>query len=58
MTLGVGIAASMTVFSILHVLSGDPIPEKSARLFRPTISRDDVANDNRLHQYSLSEARN
>ncbi len=29
LTLGVGIAASMTVFSILHVLAGDPIPGKS-----------------------------
>jgi putative ABC transport system permease protein len=56
LTLGVGIAASMTVFSILHVLSGDPIPEKSARLFQPTISRDDLANDNRPHLYSLSDA--
>src|SRR5580704_2813613 len=56
LTLGVGIAASMTVFSILHVLSGDPIPEKSARLFQPTISHDDLASDNRPHLYSLADA--
>jgi len=56
LTLGVGIAASMTVFSILHVLSGDPIPEKSARLFQPTISRDDPANTSRPHVYSLPDA--
>ena len=56
LTLGVGIAASMTVFSILHVLSGDPIPEKSARLFQPTISRDDLADNNRPHLYSLPDA--
>jgi putative ABC transport system permease protein len=55
LTLGVGIAASMTVFSILHVLSGDPIPEKSARLLQPTISGDDPAN-NRPHLYSLPDA--
>ena len=56
LTLGVGIAASMTVFSILHVLSGDPIPEKSARLFRPTISHEDPLNDNTVHLYSFPEA--
>jgi putative ABC transport system permease protein len=56
LTLGVGIAASMTVFSILHVLSGDPIPEKSARLFQPTISGEDFSNSNRPHLYSLADA--
>ena len=56
LTLGVGIAASMTVFSILHVLSGDPIPQKSAQLFRPTISRDEPSNDTRPHLYSLPDA--
>ncbi len=57
LTLGVGIAASMTVFSILHVLSGDPIPEKSAQLFRPSISSAaPPMNDNRLRMYSLPDA--
>lgn len=56
LTLGVGIAASMTVFSILRVLSGDPIPEKSARLFQPTISHGDVGNDSRPYLYSLPDA--
>jgi putative ABC transport system permease protein len=56
LTLGVGIAASMTVFSILHVLSGDPIPEKSTRLFRPTISGNSPGNDKQSYLYSLAEA--
>ncbi|HTV78099.1 MAG TPA: ABC transporter permease [Steroidobacteraceae bacterium] len=56
LTLGVGIAASMTVFSILHVLSGDPIPEKSARLFQPTLSNDESVSANRPHLFSLPDA--
>lgn len=33
----VGIGASMTVFTMLHGLSSDPIPEKSSQLFVPLI---------------------
>lgn len=32
--IGLGVGASMTTLTILHVLSGDPIPAKSDRLFR------------------------
>ena len=56
LTLAVGIAASMTVFSILHVLAGDPIPEKSDRLFKPTFSGGGLTNDNRPHLFSLPDA--
>src|SRR5665213_263475 len=57
LTLGVGIAASMTVFSILHILSGDPIPEKSTRLFRPSIAGNNpVANNTQAQWYSLQES--
>jgi putative ABC transport system permease protein len=34
---GVGIGASMTVYTILWGMSGNPIPHKSARLFTPQI---------------------
>jgi len=34
---GVGIGAYMTVFTVFLVMSGDPIPEKSGRLFVPQI---------------------
>jgi putative ABC transport system permease protein len=33
--LGIGIAASMSTLTILYVMSGDPIPHKSDRLFVP-----------------------
>jgi putative ABC transport system permease protein len=35
--ISVGIAVSMTVFTVLRALSADPIPEKSSRLFVPLI---------------------
>ncbi len=33
LSLAMGVAACMTTLTVFHVLSGDPIPEKSARLF-------------------------
>lgn len=33
LTLGVGVAASMATLTVLHVMSGDPMPHKSDRLF-------------------------
>lgn len=35
LTLAVGVAASVSTVTILHVMSGDPIPSKSERLFVP-----------------------
>jgi putative ABC transport system permease protein len=35
LTLAVGVAASVSTLTILHVMSADPIPEKSNRLFVP-----------------------
>jgi len=37
LTLAVGVAASVSTLTILHVMSGDPIPAKSARLFVPFV---------------------
>ncbi|HEV2703904.1 MAG TPA: ABC transporter permease [Steroidobacteraceae bacterium] len=34
---GVGIGASMTVYTVMRGMSGDPIPQKSAQLFTPQI---------------------
>jgi putative ABC transport system permease protein len=34
---GVGIGASMTVYTVMNGMSGNPIPQKSARLFIPQI---------------------
>ena len=35
LTLAIGVAASVSTLTILHVMSGDPIPHKSSRLFVP-----------------------
>ena len=37
LTLSVGVAASMTTLTLLHGMSGDPIPHKSDRLFVPRL---------------------
>lgn len=35
LTLAIGVAASVSTLTILHMMSGDPIPHKSGRLFVP-----------------------
>jgi putative ABC transport system permease protein len=37
LTLAVGVAASVSTLTILHMMSADPIPEKSDRLFVPMV---------------------
>ena len=37
LALGLGIGASITTLTVLKLLSGDPLPHKSARLFAPEI---------------------
>lgn len=37
LAIGLGIGTSMTMLTVLHNLSGDPIPERSARLFHPQL---------------------
>ena len=37
LTLAIGVAASVSTLTILHVMSGDPIPHKSARLLTPLV---------------------
>lgn len=47
-TLAVGVAASISTLTILHSMSGDPIPHKSDRLFVPLLDvRPDDASDSR-----------
>ena len=38
LAIALGIGTSMTTLTVLHVLSGDPIPQKSAQLFRVRMS--------------------
>lgn len=37
LAIGLGIGASMTMITVLHVMSGDPIPGRSAQLFYPQL---------------------
>jgi putative ABC transport system permease protein len=37
LAIGLGIGASMTMLTVLHVMTSDPIPDKSARLFYPQV---------------------
>lgn len=56
LTLAVGVAASIATLTILHVMSGDPIPHKSSRLFVPLLDNGptegytpgDKPNDNQM----------
>ena len=44
LTLSVGVAASMTTLTLLHGMSGDPIPHKSDRLFVPRLDNNPADN--------------
>jgi putative ABC transport system permease protein len=37
LAIGLGIGASMTMLTVLHVMSGDPLPTRSAHLYRPHV---------------------
>jgi len=44
--IGLGIGASMTMLTVLHVMTADPIPDRSAQLFYPQLDpRDKDASD-------------
>ena len=38
LAIGLGIGASMTMLTVLHVLDGDPLPGLSAQLYRPYLN--------------------
>lgn len=44
LTLSVGVAASMTTLTLLRAMSGDPIPQKSDRLFVPLLDNRPIDN--------------
>ncbi len=61
LTIAVGIGATMTTLGLYVVLSGDPIPQKSARLFYPrleprTLAKDDTLDADPLTQLSRYDA--
>lgn len=45
LTLAVGVAASVSTLTILHMMSNDPIPQKSERLFVPIIDNGPLDKD-------------
>src|SRR5690348_7681066 len=40
LAIAVGIGASMTTLTVMHLLSGDPLPGRSAQIFFPQVSPD------------------
>jgi putative ABC transport system permease protein len=38
LAIAVGIGASMTTLTVMHLLSGDPLPERSQRIFYPQVN--------------------
>jgi putative ABC transport system permease protein len=44
LAIGLGIGASMTMITVLHVMSGDPLPGRSARLYVPVVDPRPVSN--------------
>lgn len=44
LAIALGIGASMTTLTVLHVLSGDPVPWRSGELYYPQIDPRDAIN--------------
>ncbi|MEO6799330.1 MAG: ABC transporter permease [Rhodanobacter sp.] len=42
LAIALGIGASMTMLTVLHVLSGDPLPGRSAHLYYPQVDPQDI----------------
>lgn len=45
LVIGLGIGASMTMITVFHVLSGDPLPGRSGQLYAPLIDPRPLAHD-------------
>ncbi len=43
LVIAIGIGVCMTALTVLQILSSDPIPEKSAKLFHPQLDAEDMA---------------
>lgn len=44
LAIALGIGASMTTLTVLHVLSGDPLPDRSSTLYAPQLDPRDMSN--------------
>ncbi|MBS0381542.1 MAG: ABC transporter permease [Proteobacteria bacterium] len=52
LAIAVGIGASMTTLTVMHILSGDPLPGRSARIFYPQVDPTPATSDWQ-HKYPL-----
>ena len=62
LAIGLGIGASMTMLTLLHVMSADPLPGRSAKLFYPQVDPQDMdgyrAEDRPPTLYTWTDATN
>ncbi|HEY0198533.1 MAG TPA: ABC transporter permease [Rhodanobacter sp.] len=58
LAIGLGIGACITTLTVLHLLSGDPLPGKSAQLFYPQIMPDTRSKTEPEGEYTYIDATN
>ena len=47
LAIAVGIGASMTTLTVMHILSGDPLPGRSGQIFYPQVDADPTRDDSK-----------
>ena len=59
LAIAVGIGASMTTLTVMHILSGDPLPGRSAHLYYPQVDPlpDDATYGKNKHPYPMMDDR-
>ncbi len=57
LAIAVGIGASMTTLTVMHLLSGDPLPGKSAQLFFPQVDPTPADWNNPRHPLAMMDDR-
>lgn len=55
--IAVGIGASMTTLTVMHLLSGDPLPGRSAQIFFPQVDPTPASWYNKSHPLSMLDDR-
>jgi len=58
LAIGLGIGACITTLTVLHLLSGDPLPDKSGQLFYPQIKPDTRSKTEPEGEYTYIDATN
>ncbi|MGH8145397.1 MAG: ABC transporter permease [Rhodanobacteraceae bacterium] len=57
LAIAVGIGASMTTLTVMHILSGDPLPGKSAQIFFPQVDPTPASWYNKSHPLEMMDYR-